>query len=114
MRLRQDGVETLFGEPADDAAVHHRRRRGRTKAEAVDRFERDLAVGAGIAQCDAQLGLRARNECIAAGRLVRVLPKHAMKGGGLYLVWPSRRLMPARVALVRDYLTEELGKLVGA
>ena len=47
---------------------------------------------------------------VADGRMVRVLPKHAMSGGALYLVWPSRRLLPARVALVRDFLAEALAK----
>ena len=46
---------------------------------------------------------------VKAGRLVRVLPKYAVSGGALYLVWPSRKLVLARVALVRDFLAQELG-----
>ena len=47
---------------------------------------------------------------VAAKRLVRVLPRYGLGGAGLYLVWPSRRLVPARVAAVRDFLVEEIGK----
>ena len=45
---------------------------------------------------------------VAAKRLVRVLPRFRLGGAGLYLLWPSRRLVPARVAAVRDFLIEEL------
>jgi len=50
---------------------------------------------------------------VAAKRLVRVLPRYGLGGAGLYLVWPSRRLVPARVAAVRDFLIEEIGKTRG-
>jgi DNA-binding transcriptional LysR family regulator len=43
-------------------------------------------------------------------RLVRVLPRHAMRGSSLYVLWPSQRLLPARVVLVRDLLISELTK----
>jgi DNA-binding transcriptional LysR family regulator len=45
---------------------------------------------------------------VAAKRLVRVLPRHSLGGAGLYLLWPSRRLVPARVAAVRDFLIDAL------
>jgi DNA-binding transcriptional LysR family regulator len=45
---------------------------------------------------------------VEAGRLTRVLPRHSVEGGGLYLVWPSRRLVPARVVAVREMIAEEL------
>jgi DNA-binding transcriptional LysR family regulator len=48
---------------------------------------------------------------LAAGRLVRVLPRYHLGGGGLYLLWPSRTLVPPRVVAVRELLAEELGKL---
>ena len=71
-------------------------------------FLREMALaGHGLALLPAQsvAGL------LAEGRLLRVLPKHAVKGGWLYLVWPSRDLVPARVVAVRELLAEELGKL---
>jgi DNA-binding transcriptional LysR family regulator len=68
-------------------------------------FVRELVLqGAGLALLPE--GIVAAE--VADGRLVRVLPKHAMSGGALYLVWPSRRLLPARVALVRDFLADAL------
>jgi DNA-binding transcriptional LysR family regulator len=45
---------------------------------------------------------------VRAGRLVRVLPRHGFEGGGLYLLWPSRTLVPARVVAVREILAAEL------
>jgi DNA-binding transcriptional LysR family regulator len=48
---------------------------------------------------------------LKAGRVVRVLPAYGLHGGGLYLVWPSQRLLPARVTLVRDFLFAELTRL---
>jgi DNA-binding transcriptional LysR family regulator len=51
---------------------------------------------------------------VGAGRLVRVLPAYGLRGAGLYLVWPSQRLLPARVTLVRDFLIDELTKLIDA
>jgi DNA-binding transcriptional LysR family regulator len=47
---------------------------------------------------------------VKAGRLERVLPRHGYQGGGLYLVWPSAKLVPARVIAVREVLIEELSR----
>jgi DNA-binding transcriptional LysR family regulator len=49
---------------------------------------------------------------VEAGRLVRVLPRYGFEGGGLYLVWPTRTLVPARVVAVREILATELTRLV--
>lgn len=46
--------------------------------------------------------------------LVRVLPRYAMRGGPLSLVWPSSRFMPRHVALLRDYLGEQLVKTLAS
>jgi DNA-binding transcriptional LysR family regulator len=43
--------------------------------------------------------------------LVRVLPRYSFSGGGLYVMWPSQKLVPARVTAVREALIEELTKL---
>jgi DNA-binding transcriptional LysR family regulator len=45
------------------------------------------------------------------GGLERVLPRHAVRGGALYLVWPSARHVPLRVALLRDHLIAELKRM---
>ena len=70
-----------------------------------------VVAGAGLGLLPVTSSLQGE---LAARRLQRVLPRHAIHGGGLYLVWPSRRLIPARVALVRDYLITELTRLVMA
>jgi DNA-binding transcriptional LysR family regulator len=41
-------------------------------------------------------------------KLVRILPELAQGGGALYLVHPPMRHLPRRVALLRDFLFEEL------
>lgn len=48
---------------------------------------------------------------VEAGRLMRVLPRYSFGSGGLYLVWPSQKLVPARVVAVRELLIEELARL---
>jgi DNA-binding transcriptional LysR family regulator len=47
-----------------------------------------------------------------SGKLVRVLPEWSLGGGSqLSIVYPSARFLPQRVAVVRDYLIEELGAI---
>jgi hypothetical protein len=48
---------------------------------------------------------------VRAKQLVRVLPRYSYVGGGLYVVWPSQTLVPARVVVVRDFLIAELRKI---
>jgi hypothetical protein len=59
-----------------------------------------LRVGAAIGQ-----------RVVKRGELTRVLPRHGVRGGGTFLVWPSHRHMPAPMRAVRDLLLEELTKL---
>jgi DNA-binding transcriptional LysR family regulator len=47
-------------------------------------------------------------EEIGAPRMVRLLPKYALRAGTLHVVWPSHKLVPTRVELLRDYLIAEL------
>ncbi len=42
----------------------------------------------------------------ASGRLVRVLPAVHARGARLYVVYPSRKQVPARVTAFRDFVTE--------
>lgn len=58
------------------------------------------------------LPIQVLGEDLRAGRLVRVLPRHLMRGGSLFIVWPSQRLLPARVALVRDLLLAGLRQVL--
>ena len=45
---------------------------------------------------------------VARHALERVLPAYAVRGGAIYVVSPPLRHLPARVALLRDYLIAEL------
>lgn len=45
---------------------------------------------------------------VAAGTLVRLLPHFALRSGSLYLVQPSRKLVPRRVTAFRELLLELL------
>ena len=56
----------------------------------------------------AYLPLETLRDDLRSERLVRVLPRHSMLTGSLSVVWPSQRLLPARVVLVRDLLVEAL------
>ena len=71
-------------------------------------FLREMVLrGAGLGLLPAQIA----DAEVKAGRLVQVLPRYGVPGGGLYLVWPSRILVPARVVAVREFLAEALGAL---
>ena len=50
---------------------------------------------------------------VARGALVRILPAYAVRGGAIYVVSPPLRHLPARVALLRDYLIAELPRALG-
>lgn len=45
-------------------------------------------------------------EPIAAGAIVRVLPRVSLPAGALYLVYPPTRHVPRKVAALRDFLVE--------
>jgi len=65
-----------------------------------------VAAGAGIAL----LPLYAVAALLDQGALEPVLPAWTYGGASLYVVLPSARYVPARVALVRDFLVETLGR----
>lgn len=64
-------------------------------------------AGAGLAY----LPLETLRDDLRSERLVRVLPRQSMLTGSLSVVWPSQRLLPARVVLVRDLLVEALSRM---
>lgn len=48
----------------------------------------------------------------ASGKLIRLLPEWSLgTGAELFIVYPSARFVPQRVAVVRDYLVAELGSV---
>jgi DNA-binding transcriptional LysR family regulator len=73
-------------------------------------FLRDAAIqGMGIVHIPMEV-CRAQLE---SGALVRVLPRYGAPGGGIFLVWPSQKLVPARVVAAREALFEELVQIYG-
>jgi DNA-binding transcriptional LysR family regulator len=50
---------------------------------------------------------------VAAGRLVRVLPRYERPSSTLFLVTPAARHVPRKVTAFRDLLLEQLGARVG-
>ena len=68
-------------------------------------LRRATRFGAGIGFMPSFMGL----EDMDRGALVRVLPEWSRQGpGGLHLVYPSARFLPAKVKAFRDYILEEL------
>jgi DNA-binding transcriptional LysR family regulator len=45
---------------------------------------------------------------VESGELERVLPRYALRGAPLHIVWPSRGFEPAAVRLIREALAEAL------
>jgi len=77
---------------------------GSVGADDFSFVRRAILAGAGI-------GLLPTIFCardINSGALVNVLPKYALDGANLFLVYPSGRYVPQRVALLRDFLHKEL------
>lgn len=60
-----------------------------------------VAAGAGVSLLPAFVAERAEG-------LERVLPRHAMPGAPLHLLYPSGRYLPRRVAALRDHILAEL------
>jgi DNA-binding transcriptional LysR family regulator len=74
--------------------------RGRMSGDDFSYVRAATVAGAGIA-------LLPRLVCEkdeTAGRLVRVLPRFAAKGAGLYILYPSAAHVPARVTAFRDFV----------
>lgn len=62
-------------------------------------FVRAVALwGAGIALLPRMVAA----DDVAAGRLVRVLPRHAARGAALYVVYVATHTLPAKIAAFRD------------
>jgi DNA-binding transcriptional LysR family regulator len=50
------------------------------------------------------------SDAVAAGALVRLLPKLVGRGAPFHLVYPSARYLPARAAAFRDFVLAALGE----
>jgi DNA-binding transcriptional LysR family regulator len=69
-----------------------------------------VEAGAGLAL----LPIASAVEGVAARRLEVVLPGWHLAGASVWVVLPSGRYVPARVALLRDFLVEHLGAQLAA
>ncbi len=74
--------------------------RGRVDADEMGFVQSMLLAGHGIGLLPAFLAASS----VAAGRLERVLPRHAVRGPAMHVVWPSRRFEPAAVVRFRQAL----------
>jgi DNA-binding transcriptional LysR family regulator len=84
------GMETVEVRGAINADDHH--------------MVREAAAGQGLALLPI-VACAGRDD---AADVRRVLPRHAAEGPPLHLVYPSTRLVPKRVALLRDQILQEL------
>lgn len=70
-------------------------------------FLREAAIaGLGIAMIPNEI----TTASVANGQLAPVMPRYSLGGGGIYVVWPSQKLVPAPVVAAREMLIEELTK----
>ena len=82
---------------------------GPVTADDMGFVRRLVLTGAGIGLLPETLAARE----VERRALVRVLPGYAVRGGAIYVVSPPLRHLPARVALLRDYLITELPRAFG-
>lgn len=76
--------------------------RGRLGGDDMGFIRAMLVAGGGI-------GLLPHLNCAAdeaSGRLIRVLPDYRARGATLYIVYPSKKQLPARVSAFRDFVSE--------
>jgi DNA-binding transcriptional LysR family regulator len=82
--------------------------RGRVETDEFAFVRASARDGAGIAFTP--IGMVAA--LVESGELERVLPRYALRGAPVHIVWPSRRFEPAAVRLLRDALVEALAPTV--
>jgi len=80
--------------------------RGRVSADDLAFLSPVISAGAGIGL----VTLPHASVAVQRGELELVLPEYRLAGGGIYLVLPSSAFVPARVALLRDFLAERLAR----
>jgi DNA-binding transcriptional LysR family regulator len=81
---------------------------GRITVDAMTAAREAVAAGLGIGLIP-EMGLPGS---LGSQGLVRVLPRHALEGAALHVVWPSSRFLPRPVALFRDHLVAELAGVI--
>jgi DNA-binding transcriptional LysR family regulator len=83
---------------------------GKISGDDMSFLTRAAVGGAGIALLPA---IHARGPA-ERGELAIVLPEYTVEGGALHVVLPSSSFVPSRVALLRDFLVERLGRVLKA
>jgi len=84
--------------------------RGRVDTDELAFVRAMVLAGFGIALVPVSTMIR---PLVASGVLERVLPRYALRGAVVHVVWPSRRFEPAAVALFREALAEALPRALG-
>jgi len=84
--------------------------RGRVDTDELAFVRAMVLAGFGIALVPVSTMIR---PLVASGVLERVLPRYALRGAVVHVVWPSRRFEPAAVALFREALAEALPRSLG-
>ena len=82
--------------------------RGAIGVDDMSFVKKAVLAGAGIGLVPEFLCAREEH----AGKMLRVLPEWSFAGSELSVVYPSARLVPLRVAALRDFLVEGLGGVV--
>jgi DNA-binding transcriptional LysR family regulator len=83
---------------------------GKITGDDMSFLTRAAVGGAGIALLPA---IHARGPA-ERGELELVLPGYSLDGGALHVVLPSSAFIPSRVALLRDFLVERVGRILKA
>jgi DNA-binding transcriptional LysR family regulator len=84
--------------------------RGKITGDDMSFLTRAAVGGAGIALLPA---IHARGPA-ERGELSLILPEYTLEGGALHVVLPTASFVPSRVALLRDFLVERLGRVLKA
>jgi DNA-binding transcriptional LysR family regulator len=82
--------------------VLERRVRGRIGGDDFSFVRGAALAGAGVALLPQLIAA----DDVAAGRLVRVLPRYVVRGASLYIVYAAARVLPAKIAAFRDFVLQ--------
>ncbi len=100
---------SLKASPLRPAPVHAAFITARTAVNEFGFLRSLLVAGAGVGVLPASHAVRELGD----GRLVRVLPGWSHSIGRLYLVYPTARTLPRRVAVFRDFIVESFAVATG-
>ncbi|HEX4338025.1 MAG TPA: LysR family transcriptional regulator [Polyangiaceae bacterium] len=106
-RTRGQATWTLTGPDGHPVTIELH---GKLTGDDMSFLTRAAAGGAGIALIPA---IHARGPA-ERGELELVLKDYRLEGGSLHVVLPSSSYIPSRVALLRDFLVEHLGRVLKA